>query len=269
MKPPLHVVHRGDGPDVVLVHGSASDADGWTTLFASAAGALSLWTYDRRGTDRSPLPPGRVAYSVADHARDLLALLDGSVGGPAVVIGSSFGAVVALAAARIDPAWFRGLVLCEPPLPAHETAPPVPDAFMDELLRVRDAESGEAAGRFFLRRVLGAEAYAAMRPRWIDRCAALHAQIVLDCQALQDHRPRYGALTKMRVPSLLVGGDRSVSDFAPALDALERAMPRARRVTVPGAGHIVHADAPAVFAELVVGFVRAVQPDASEPRGSA
>lgn len=244
---------------MVLVHGSAADADGWTTLFASLAGELTLWAYDRRGTERSALPPARVAYAVPDHANDLLELMDASVGHPAVVVGSSFGAVTALEAARTDPAWFRGLVLCEPPLPARDGAPPVPDAFMDELLRVRDAESGEAAGRFFLRRVLGPDAYAAMRPRWIERCAALHAQIVLDCEALQDYRPRYPGLASLNVPTLLVGGERSVSDFAPALDALDRALPQARRVTIPGAGHMVHADAPAAFADLLRDFVRKVE----------
>jgi len=267
VKPPLHVVHRGEGPDVVLVHGSAADADGWTTVFAALSSKLSLWAYDRRGTDRSPLPPGRVAYSVEDHARDLLDLLDREVGRPAVLVGSSFGAVTALEAARAQPGWVRGLVLCEPPLPAEESGPPVPDAFMDELLRLRSSESGEEAGRFFLRRVLGPEAFAAMRPRWVERCAALHAQIVLDCQALQDFRPRYRRLASLERPTLLVGGDRSPADFPPALDALAAALPGSRRVTVPNAGHIVHSDAPRAFAELIVDFVRSLDA-AAAPSGS-
>lgn len=268
MKPPLHVVTRGAGPDVVLVHGSASDADGWTTVFAHLASELTLWAYDRRGTDRSPLPPGRMTYGVDDHARDLIALFEARIGRPAVVVGSSFGAVVALHAARLEPAWFRGLVLCEPPLPPTDRDPPVPDDFMDELLRQRDEVSGEAAGRFFLRRVLGDDAFARMRPSWVERCAALWPQIILDCQALQDHPPRYAELAKIQTPALLVGGARSAAYFPPALAALERGLPNARRVEVAGAGHMIHSDRPAEFNTALRGFVaERVRPDAPTTAG--
>jgi pimeloyl-ACP methyl ester carboxylesterase len=259
----LHRVDRGDGPDLVLVHGSASDADGWTSLFSTHGDRLHLWAYDRRGTDRSPLPAGRTSYSVAEHAEDLRAVLDEAVGRPAVVCGASFGAVVALHAARRDPGWFRGLVLIEPPLPAHDRAPPIPDDFMDEVLRLRDQVSGDAAARYFLERVLGPAGLRRMRPRWVERCAAMSAQIILDCQALQDYRPRYAQLSKLEVPTLLVGGADSVGDFPPALAALADALPDPRRVTIPDAGHMVHADAPGPFGAELMRFIDSLPPSRS------
>lgn len=255
MREPLHRVVRGDGPDLVLIHGSAADADSWTGVFATLSRSMRLWAYDRRGSSRSLLPPGRTTYSVDEHARDLLQVVSEEIGHPAVACGSSFGAVVALQAARTEPAWFRGLVLCEPPLPASDRAPPVPDDYMDELLRLRREVSSEAAGEFFLKRVLGPEGFAGLHPRWRARCASMSDAIVLDSRALQDYRPRFAQLRSLDVPALLLGGDRSAACFAPALDALESVLPRVQRRTVEGAGHMIHADATAAFNEEVARFV--------------
>jgi len=253
---PVYRVIRGKGPALVLVHGSATDADGWTTVFAKMAGTMRLCAYDRRGTDRSPLPPGRTTYSVDEHARDLLNLLPELSHSPPIVCGSSFGAVVALHAARVDPTSIRGLVLCEPPLPASDDGLSVPDRYMAELLRRRDEVSSEAAGVYFLERVLGPEAVQRMPAPWRARCAAMVQQVVLDSQALQDYRPRYDRLRSLEVATLLLEGERSTDDFPPALDALERSLPRVERRVIAGAGHMIHADHPAAFRDEVVRFTR-------------
>jgi pimeloyl-ACP methyl ester carboxylesterase len=62
-------------------------------------------------------------------------------------------------------------------------------------------------------------------------------------------------LKDMAVPTLLVVGER---DHAYTLDVavlLEREMPRARRVVVPGAGHLVHFEKPSAFNELVLAEI--------------
>ncbi len=259
MNDALHRVVRGAGPSLILVHGSASDADGWTGLFSHLTSRYRLVAYDRRGTDRSPLPEGTTSYGVEEHARDLLELAAEHDDGPAIVCGSSFGAVVALQAVRIDPDRFAGLILIEPPVPADDAAPAVPDRFMRELLRRARHESGQAAGDFFLEQVLTEKALAGMPERHRAHAASHFEQIIMDCRALQAHRVGFDSIERLRTPTLLVGGERSRPMYLGGLKALAERLPRSRLVIVPGAGHMVHTDEPRPFIAALDGFVSSLR----------
>lgn len=111
----LHVEQRGDGPPLLLIHGGGEDA----TMLAAQADDLAaaghrVITYDRRGTGRSGRDdwPGGGADQHADDAAALIAELDAA---PAVVVGVSSGAVVALAVAARHPEAVGRVVAWEPP----------------------------------------------------------------------------------------------------------------------------------------------------------
>lgn len=273
----MYRLTRGRGPPLVLVHGSATDADGWTTQLATLTRDFEILVYDRRGTERSPLPPGRDSWSVEEHAQDLLDLLEPSArrtalpeglargerpllgegseeDPPPLVVGSSFGAVCVLEAVRARPEAVRGMVLIEPPLPESDDAPSAPESFLEAFERLYIEEGGPAAAAFFLRTVLGKEAYEALPARWRERSIALHAAIRLDALALKGHRPRYRELSRLAVPTLLVGGGRSAPHFRAILRTLERTLPCARVEILPAAGHMLHAEAARRFAALLRAF---------------
>src|SRR5207237_2932372 len=68
--------------------------------------------YDLRGHGRSQRP--KVGYRLGDMVLDLAALLDATWGAqPVVLVGNSFGALVALELARKFPARAAGLVLVD------------------------------------------------------------------------------------------------------------------------------------------------------------
>ncbi|MEO1235137.1 MAG: alpha/beta fold hydrolase, partial [Myxococcota bacterium] len=69
------VVVRGEGPDVVLVHGSATDREAWTTQLATLPRRFRVVAYDRRGSGTCPLPDGVESWTVAEHAADLEAVV--------------------------------------------------------------------------------------------------------------------------------------------------------------------------------------------------
>lgn len=139
--------------------------------------------------------------------------------------------------------------------------PPLPPApgrrlarFLDEFDRIAAASGGPAAGEFFLRTVLGDAAFAWMPKRFVERSKAKWAEIRADSVALMAYRPRYAELGAITVPVLLLGGGRSTPYFRVTLDALAAALPRARLEVIARAGHMLHAEAPARFAELIAGF---------------
>ncbi|HEU0036307.1 MAG TPA: alpha/beta fold hydrolase [Kofleriaceae bacterium] len=244
MSSALHVVRAGAGPRLVLIHGSATDHTTWSIQLASRAlrERFTLIAYDRRAGERS----------VEDHAGDAATLVDRET----IVVGSSFGAVIALELARTHAC--RGAVLIEPPMGPSDDAPAAPVAFLAEYDRRLAEQGGPAAAELFLRTVLGDAAYERMPRAYQDRAKQQWAQIRADSAALIAYRPRYAELATLALPVLLVGGERSAPVFRPTLDALQAVLPDARRETVPAAGHMLHAEGHRRFGELVTGFADAL-----------
>lgn len=245
MSAALHVVRAGVGPRLLLVHGSAADRTTWSIQLATLRDRFELIAYDRRAG----------ALTVEEHAADAAGLLEGEPGGRAIVIGSSFGAVIALELIRTRGARCAGAVLIEPPMAASDDAPALPAAFLAAYDRRIAEAGGPAAAELFLRTVLGDEAYEGIPEAFQDRSKARWAEIRSDTAALSAYRPRYGELRGVGVPVLLLGGERSNAYFRPTLEALRAALPAARLEVVAGAGHMLHAEAHRRFAELVTAFV--------------
>jgi pimeloyl-ACP methyl ester carboxylesterase len=275
MSSALHVVRAGAGPRVLFIHGGAADRTTWSIQLATLRERFSMIAYDRRGGD----------VSVEEHAADAAELLswrrspdevevrstlDGAVPGATrqdlcaeqvgrepgrtLVVGSSFGAVIALELIRTRPALAAGAVLIEPPLAAAEDQLALPAAFLAEYDRRVAELGGPAAAEMFLRLVLGDATYDAIPEVFQERSKSKWAEIRADTAALIAYRPRYGELRDVTTPTLLLGGERSLLFFRATLEALRAALPAARMEIVPGAGHMLHAEAHRRFAELVIAF---------------
>jgi pimeloyl-ACP methyl ester carboxylesterase len=257
MPPPLHVVRAGpaDAPPILFIHGSAADHTTWTIQLASSLRErFALIAYDRRGTGGAAAGEDAAgAPTVEAHADDAAAVA-AAAGTPVIVVGSSFGAVIALDLVRRHPAYVRGAILCEPPLAASDAAPTTPSGFHERFDAIAAQDGGEAAAEFFLRAVLGDAAFERMPRTFQARSKALWRAIRADSHALAAYRPRYAELAAVRVPVLLFGGDRSAPYFRPTLEALAAALGDARLEVLAGAGHMMHADAARSFNARVATF---------------
>ena len=103
-------------PLVVLLHATLSTGRQLAPLARALAapGDLRVVAPDRRGSGERRLDPPR-AVDVAEHLADLAALLDAEGAGRAVLVGHSFGGVVALEAAARLPERVAAVVAYEPP----------------------------------------------------------------------------------------------------------------------------------------------------------
>jgi pimeloyl-ACP methyl ester carboxylesterase len=244
MSAALHAVRAGSGPRALLIHGSAADHTTWSVQLAGTLTQhLSLIAYDRRAD----------APTVEAHADDAISVLGDDLT-PVLVIGSSFGSVIALDALRRYPERFRGAVLIEPPMAATDDALAGPREFLTQLDRTIETDGGPAGGELFLRTVLGDPAFERMPRAYRERAVAKWAEIRADCHALFAYRPRYAELSSVTTPVQLLGGEKSAAYFRPTLEALLRSLSDARLETIPGAGHMLHVEAHRRFAEVVLAF---------------
>ncbi len=246
----IEVHHRGSGPErgprrtLLMIHGSATDYTTWTVQFAGLAKDFCMLAYDRCAT---------AGYTVERHADDAAEILRAEVMGPSAVVGSSFGAVVALDLARRYPDLVEGLVLCEPPLAESDYLAPVPDGFACRFDAIAQESGGPAASEFFLRSVLGNVAFDRMPKVYRQRSMAAHAQIRADMGALSRYRPRYEELSgQLRGKKVrLLGGERSSSFYRATLESLHAAIPGSELRILRGAGHMMHVDGHRQFAEVL------------------
>lgn len=111
----LHYEVRGEGPLVVLV-GAPMDARAFAPLADLLAVDHTVLTTDPRGINRSPVDDPDQDSTPQLRADDLSRLLSHLDAGPAVVLGSSGGAVTALALVQTHPDQVHTAVAHEPPV---------------------------------------------------------------------------------------------------------------------------------------------------------
>jgi pimeloyl-ACP methyl ester carboxylesterase len=110
----LHVCVAGEGsPVVVLEAGIAASSLSWALVCKKVAEFTTVVTYDRAGFGWSePAPHGATAL---DFARDLALVLDkAEIRGPLLLVGHSFGGLIARVFEQTYPGRVAGLVLVDP-----------------------------------------------------------------------------------------------------------------------------------------------------------
>ncbi|MFF7989256.1 alpha/beta fold hydrolase [Kitasatospora xanthocidica] len=254
----LHYETHGEGPGVVLVHGSWSDGDSWARVMPGLAESAAVVAYDRRGHSRSEdlLTQG----SVYEDAADLAGLIQGLGLAPAFVYGDSYGALVTLRLAAARPDLLRGIGVHEPPgsgiLLADPDLRPIGTAFADRIAAVRElleqAESAAAAELYVDSLAFGPGAWeqlpAPIRHTYI-RNAPTYLDELRDPDALDLDLT---GLARYTEPALLTQSDDSAPMFGEVLDLVDLALPKAERHLYTGAGHAPHLSQPEEWVRVVL-----------------
>ena len=101
----------GDGPRLLFIGGTGGDLRVRPNVFdRSLPNSFTVLAYDQRGLGRTSVPPG--PYSMCDYAEDASALLDAVGWDDCLVMGVSFGGMVAQELALRFPNRVQKLVLC-------------------------------------------------------------------------------------------------------------------------------------------------------------
>ena len=252
--PRLHVDVDGDGPVVVLMHGLGGSARNWGPQVRALRDRHRVVRFDARGHARSEAPADPEAYAPEEFVADVGRVLDQVGVTTATVGGLSMGAGVALRFALAHPERVSALVLAAFP-GSRDGA-----GFASVALPFADAierRGLEAAGAEYV---------------WGDD-SRLDSAAKLIRQGFMEHPPHavmwtlrrlVGAqpsidelapdLARLRVPALVIVGDGDRGSLEPS-HGLAQALPGARLVVIPGAGHVVNLQAPKEFNAALLEFL--------------
>jgi pimeloyl-ACP methyl ester carboxylesterase len=262
---PFVVSQRGEGPDIVLVHGFPDTPHSYEALQdALVAAGWRVTVPWLRGYHLATIVPGR-PYDFETIGRDGLALLDAIGAQQAVFVGHDWGALMAFVLATLAPERVRGLVTIAIPHPSLLQRSPA------SLYRARHflalklpwAQASTRRGDFaYLDRL-----YARWAPNWSgparEQSLAEVKRALAEPAALKGAIDYYRALplggSKLlehapAVPNLAVGG---TADLVPA--ELYRASAElfpapSRALIVEGAGHWPHREDEAAVVPEIVRF---------------
>ncbi|MGH7701141.1 MAG: alpha/beta fold hydrolase, partial [Gemmatimonadales bacterium] len=263
----LRFLERGAGIPVVFVHGSLGTFDTWRQQVDTFARHFRVITYSRRSHPPNPAPAGSQPYSLALHAEDLIAFVE-TLGLERVhLVGTSYGAFVALRVTVDRPDLVRSLVLAEPPILPWLGRTPEGDSLRRafEAAALVPARRAFARGdstdalRRFVDGVMGQSGWFDGRPAEM-RAALLRLALEFSLEMRADPAVYLPALDcpdvgRIRNSVLLVTGQRSARMFHIITDELARCLRNEDMATVPGAGHAMHADQPAYYNAVVLRFL--------------
>src|ERR1700723_2757206 len=228
-------------PTVVLLHGAGFDHTAWALQSRwFAHHGYGVLAPDLPGHGRSagaPLP------TIADMADWTVALLDAAGVAKAQLVGHSMGSLVALETAARHPAKVTALSL----IGTAATMTVGPD-----LLKAAEANDHAAVDMVSIWGLgFQAELGGSLAPglwmhsgaqRVLERCRP--GVLFNDLSACNAYQNALAAAAQIKVPATFILGERDMMTPAKAGKALAAAMPHARTVVLPGAGHMMMIEQP-------------------------
>ena len=239
----------GAGPALVLVHGGFSDhRTNWEFVKPRFEKQFTIYAVARRGRGETAATKG---HSLEDESRDVIAVME-SIGEPVFLLGHSYGAHTALAAAAIVPHRVRKLVLYEPAWPRA-----IGKGILVRLDGLAEAGRWDEFAFTFFRDLLfvPTEELQALRATELWPPIVGDAEASLgDLHALSRDDFQAERFRDLGVPVLLQIGTESPRDLY-VTDALAAVLPNVRIEELPGQAHEGMTTAPETYAAAVSRFL--------------
>ena len=253
----LHYMEQGQGDPVVLIHGNGTLIQDFTVsgLVDGLSGRHRVIVFDRPGFGYSTRPRTRIWTPMA-QAELLRKALDQLGVKQAIVLGHSWGTLVAVSLALQAPTLVRGLVLLsgyyfptarlDVPLLSTPAIPVIGDVMRYTV--------SPLLGRLLLPRIIRRVFEPAPVPERFDRLfpkemmlrpsqlRASAGDTGLMVPAATELQARYREL-KMPV-TIMTGGDDKIADVGRQSRRLHEELSQSRFISLPGLGHMVHHLAP-------------------------
>jgi 3-oxoadipate enol-lactonase len=253
-------VDRGAGTPVLLVHGFPLDHTMWAAQIDALAEVARVIAPDLRGFGGTPLGNVDLSLGVAmeQYADDLVELLDAlAIREPVVLCGFSMGGYIAWQFVRKYPERLRALVQID-----TRAAADIDEARAG---RIKMAEKVAEWGSPRVAEMMGPNLFA---PQSFEKLPevlravcevvgrTLPAGIAAAQRGMAARPDMRDLLPKIAVPTLVIAGEDDAIIPAKEMESMAAAIPGAKFVAIPGAGHMTTMENPAAVNQALVGFVQ-------------
>lgn len=240
----LHVLDRGTGVPLVLVHGFPLDHRMWSGQLAELSADFRLIAPDLRGFGQSG--PAADCVSMAQFADDLARLLDGlHIAEPIALCGLSMGGYVAWEFCRRHRGRVSHLIVCD--------TRALPDTVDAAQTRLATAERVLLEGTGGLIETMIPKLFAERTFRQNSAVVEATRRMIREAPprgvaaALRGMAQRHDAsewLSHIAIPALVVCGQEDTISTVEEMEQLARALPCAEFVVVPACGHMAPLEDP-------------------------
>jgi pimeloyl-ACP methyl ester carboxylesterase len=254
----LRVAYRaqGDGPPLLLLHGGMSEGWEWHRQLDGLSDRWQVVAWDTPGCGESDDPPP--GWSLGDYARCVVGFCRELGLERPHVAGLSFGGGLAIEVYRQDPFLPRSLLLLSAyagwkgSLPPDEVA-----ARLAGCLQLADhpAPASRDDGRAFT----GPHPSDEVLDELHAIASRVRPAVLRDMGLAFADADLTDVLPTVRVPTLVLVGTEDRRSRPVISEAIAAAVPLAELVAVPGAGHVLHQEAPEAVNAVMRGFLSRVE----------
>ncbi|MBI1250384.1 MAG: alpha/beta fold hydrolase [Alphaproteobacteria bacterium] len=260
-----HVQVMGEGPALLLLHGTGAATHSWRGLAPLLAQTFTIIAPDLPGHGFTDAPARASDFGLPEVAGGVRALLNALGSAPDIIVGHSAGAAVA-ARMALDAARVRAIVAINGALK------PLPGMI---------GPWARATARMMLLNPFALQAFAARAERpgavadlmqstgsiidaeGLSHYAALfqtrrHLSATINLMAHWDLETLAKDLPALQTPVALIAGERDRAVPPDAARWAHDVLPHARAMLMRGVGHLAHEEAPEAAAALIQGALEAV-----------
>jgi len=241
-----------DGPVLVLSNGIMMSTASWAYQKADLSHHLRILLYDCRGMWRSDHPEG--PYSMDQHADDLAGLLDALKINKAHIGGISYGAEISMVFAKKYPEKTQSLIVIDGVSEIH----PLLHAQTYPWLMAAQKKDPELLLRTSYP-LNFAEEWIKANQVFIENSVERYAE--LDMDALENLMTAFydlditAELSSIKAPTLVIAGEEDLIKGREYAKIIADQIPESEFVLVPGSGHALCLEKPAVLNTMLLGFV--------------
>lgn len=244
----LAAIEAGEGAQIVLLHGVGLRAEAWNRQIDALSERYHVTAPDMPGHGDSAVRPNLTR--VSDYADAVLGAFDG----PALIVGHSMGAMIALDLAARAPERVRGVVALNAIFERSSTAAEAVQKRAAELDGVTVADPTGALDRWFEDQ--GSDEREACCD-WLCTVAPDGYKAAYSAFA-HDPGPRRDALAGLTCPALFMTGALEPNSTPAMSEAMAALTPKGRAIIVPDAAHMMPMTHPEVVNAALLDFAAEV-----------